>query len=142
MDQRSIDRENDENEENIPPTSKRAKTKTPRILDGTFYSIKSVDKGIVCAHCLECGELRKGNISSTGNFISHYKLKHKEKVHILSAYLKSGKLDEKVTQSTIPAHFGPVNKEEVSNIIQSFIISSLTHCFISFVPTLGNSTSN
>lgn len=59
---------------------KRRKT-VPRILDGEFFSITSEiieadGKVKVVAKCKICQEEKRGVISSTGNFIKHYQLKH------------------------------------------------------------------
>lgn len=71
------------------PVTKRPKKKIPKILDGTFYTLDAeigLD-GKISAKCNECKEIRKGNISSTGNFKSHYK-KHPERLAKLEEYLK------------------------------------------------------
>lgn len=38
---------------------------------------------------MTCDEVRKGNMSSTGNFISHYQLKHSSKLKEMRDYLKN-----------------------------------------------------
>lgn len=77
--------------QSIQPPVKKAK-KTPRILDGTFYSIVSNNDGKIEATCCECGDIRKGDISSTGNFKTHYKLTHPSKMKQLEDYLKKVEL--------------------------------------------------
>lgn len=74
----------------------------PKILDGTFYTfIKDVD-GVIYARCNECDEVKKGAISSTGNYKTHYKSRHKSKFPDLEAYLEKDKkpVDKKVVQQT------------------------------------------
>lgn len=57
-------------------------------MDGTFYAIVADNDGRIVAECTECKELRKGSDSSTGNFKSHYKAKHKDRAKDLENYLK------------------------------------------------------
>lgn len=57
-------------------------------MDGTFFTIEQNENGKIMAKCMECQEVKKGNIFSTGNFINHYKSKHSSRVKSLEAYLK------------------------------------------------------
>lgn len=63
------------------------------------------------ARCGECGEVKKGNIFSTGNFINHYKSKHSSRVKALEDYLKKT---------------GPENAVENSNTVRQ---PAITQCF-------------
>lgn len=72
--------------ENSEPDAKRPKK--PKVLDGTFFSIEKRDGDAVEATCSECQETKKGNVNSTGNFISHYKSKHAGRLNELKNYLK------------------------------------------------------
>lgn len=72
-----------------------------KIFDGVYYdnvvttqNDKSDDK--VTADCTECGKTISGNEASTGNFKSHYKLKHSTKYKQLEDYLKSNQANKKV----------------------------------------------
>lgn len=78
MFQKNLDRSTE------PPAKRR---KIPKILDGRFYTIVSNVDGNIEAKCEECGEIRKGNLGSTGNFKSHYK-KHKQRAEEVEKYLK------------------------------------------------------
>lgn len=78
-----------------PPTKKPMKF--PKILDGIFYTVVSNNDGNIEAKCEECGQIKKGNVSSTGNFKSHYK-KYKEKFDELEKYLKA---TDNITEITI-----------------------------------------
>lgn len=63
--------------------------KKPKILDGTFYEILAENEdGGIKAKCTECDEVKKGRCTSTGNFKSHYKLKHEARVKDLEKYLR------------------------------------------------------
>lgn len=70
------------------PDAKRAK-KTPKILDGTFFTIKIRENDSIEAECPHCHEVKKGNVHSTGNFLSHYKTKHANQLKDLKEYLKN-----------------------------------------------------
>lgn len=64
--------------------------KFPKILDGLFYEFVSRGVGdAIDVKCTECGEIRKGVISSTGNYKSHYALKHPIRFKELENYLSS-----------------------------------------------------
>lgn len=100
---------------------KRTKKRIPKILDGTFYTLDCDvgSDGKISAKCNECNEIRKGNISSTGNFKSHYK-KHPERLLKLEEYLKQDDtsltdfLDEnKSKQPRIADMLTPVSEEKV-----------------------------
>lgn len=61
----------------------------PKILDGNFFSVtKRTEDGKVETVCNQCGKIRKGSVTSTGNFISHYRTSHSEQMKDLEAYLK------------------------------------------------------
>lgn len=87
------------------PAKKRKKN--PSILNGKFYTIVSENYTGIEAKCTLCGEIKKGHISSTGNFISHYKLKHP---------YEHGKMKEE-TQLAI-------NSNKVTKMRQSTLINS------------------
>lgn len=63
----------------------------PKVLDGTFYSLHAQNGDNIDGKCTECDEIRKGQIGSTGNFISHYKKMHPTRVKEMEDYLKSAK---------------------------------------------------
>lgn len=60
----------------------------PKIFDGKYYEIQKDVDGCIEAVCTTCKEVKKGNYLSTGNFFSHYKLKHHSKLQELKAYTK------------------------------------------------------
>lgn len=93
---------------NLRPQKKK-RTCIPRILDGTFYCIESNINGKITAKCCECSELKKGDISSTGNFLNHYRAKHSTLQLQLEQHLKSNNLPQ--TENT-SFH---VSKEQVKN---------------------------
>lgn len=72
---------------NVPPAKKQKKI--PKILDGVYYVIESCDNEKISAKCQQCGDIRKGSLTSTGNFKSHYK-KHPKELKQLEEYLKQG----------------------------------------------------
>ncbi|XP_055314626.1 uncharacterized protein LOC129575176 [Sitodiplosis mosellana] len=77
---------NSESSECVPPPKKK---KVPKILDGQFYEIISIDEeDRVIAKCTECLEIKKGNLKSTGNFKTHYKI-HGSRLKDLDEYLKN-----------------------------------------------------
>lgn len=75
------------NEGNDSRPTKKQKTNIPRILDGKFYLIESQENDNISAKCLICNETKKGNIKSTGNFLSHYRTKHSQLANQLEEYL-------------------------------------------------------
>lgn len=85
--------------------TKRQKRPLPRILDGMFFrvdsyvGIKTDEK--VEAVCTECGEVKKGNTNSTGNFKTHYSKMHSAKSKELEQYLKGNDLKSKLRQPEI-----------------------------------------
>lgn len=70
------------------PPMKKAKKNKPKIFDGRYYKITQEENGSILAECALCKEKKRGSESSTGNFINHYKTKHKEELITLKAYLK------------------------------------------------------
>lgn len=105
----------------VPPAKKQKKI--PKILDGVYYVIESIDNEKVAAKCQECDTIIKGSITSTGNFKSHYK-KHTKEKKKLDEYLKQGhntEIDEnaQVKKQTQPrmedmlAKMAPVSDEKV-----------------------------
>lgn len=102
--------------------------KKPKILDGTFYKIVSDHDGKIVAECIECKEVRKGSDSSTGNFKSHYKSKHKERANDLEKYLKeidpSIKAKTGLRQQEIPEGVSATSAENVSRFIRRIIFDS------------------
>lgn len=99
----------DTSNENEAPPQKKAK-KVPKILDGTYFSITSRnDDDHVEARCSECDEVKKGKLSSTGNYITHYRLKHKEKVEKLMQYLKKS-IEEFGLNDTKTVKQAPINE--------------------------------
>lgn len=90
------------------------KSSVPRILDGIFFSIVSNDNGNIVARCVNCYENRKGNLKSTGNFKSHYRLKHSNLIGKLEEYLKGKtEIDPKLQQPTLESF----TQHEETNVI-------------------------
>lgn len=69
-----------------PPTKKVKKV--PKIFDGTYFTITSQSDEQIDARCSVCEEVKKGKTTSTGNFLTHYKLKHPNQFEKLKEYLK------------------------------------------------------
>lgn len=91
----------------------------PRILDGQFFKVISNEEGKIQAKCNECNQIKKGNIQSTGNFISHYRSKHSASVRQLESYLAEKVVQTKnVEQPEISSMVKPVTQDEVN--IESF----------------------
>lgn len=63
-------------------------------MDGTFFSLENEQNENVSAKCTECGEIKKGSLRSTGNFLSHYRKKHLARVTEIEEYSKSGALNK------------------------------------------------
>lgn len=76
--------------------------KVPKLLDGKFYQIKSREGNKVVVVCTACNENIKGNLSSTGNFKSHYTRKHVSKIKELEDYLSLNISKKTEKQMKIP----------------------------------------
>lgn len=104
----------------VEPPPKKAK-KIPKILDGKYYTIISNDESTnkVTATCVDCGELKKGCLSSTENFKSHFEKRHKARFKLLEEYLNAESndiTDNKNTKSAQPSirdSLAPVPVEKV-----------------------------
>ena len=59
------------NQQNVTLTPVRL----PAILDGEFFSVMRLEDTNVTARCLQCHKHLNGNLKSTGNFLSHVKVK-------------------------------------------------------------------
>lgn len=95
--------------ESEPPVKK---TKMPKIFDGTFYTVEKVTMEKIEARCIECSEVRKGDITSTGNFKNHYKSKHPGRLKVLEEYLK---------KSTSETPIIKVHQPTISQVISSAV---------------------
>lgn len=98
----------DSNVGSNPPIIKKIR-KFPKILDGTYFIVIKNDEGKIHAKCTNCDEVKKGNIESTGNYKTHYKLMHDNLINEVEAYLK-----RPVTESN------PKKAEKQPAIITSF----------------------
>lgn len=99
--------------DSIEPASKQPR-KTPTILDGKYFKINQLGvNGQVNATCVMCERSVKGNISSTGNFLLHFKSKHASIQSEMTNYLKN-KTDDanpSAKQTTLPDVFQPKSTE-------------------------------
>lgn len=75
------------------PTPKKRKS-IPKILDGRYYAIEKNEEGKIEAKYTTCNQMKKGNISSTGNFIAHFKSKHPAAFKELDEYLKNTRAED------------------------------------------------
>lgn len=92
----------EENEESSQPKIRKT---FPKILDGTYYRVESYDVKSVVAVCIICNSEKKGSRTSTGNFIGHFRSKHKDLVPELESYLKRENLSKSepdITNSSVP----------------------------------------
>lgn len=88
--------ENEEEEEDVSPQVAKKPKKYPKILDGKFYTIHKEDGDNIVAICNSCTKLNtvNGTYSSTGNFRSHYKRIHFEKLDELDTYTMKKKSEK------------------------------------------------
>lgn len=81
--------------------------------------------GKIEAKCVECGQMKKGTITSTGNFKSHYKM-HPLKSKMLAKYLKGTDDDiidvSKLTTSTMRDFLSAISESKVSVILNKCIL--------------------
>lgn len=101
----------------IHTKKRKLQTKIPRLLQSNYFTIESNVDGKVAVKCLTCGEVRKGDVSSTGNFLSHLKRKHPTLMPNVTAFLNdesvSGQNVSGPKRNTIISHLEPVSKDEV-----------------------------
>lgn len=99
----------------------------PRLLDGKYFEIVKRDDIKVEAVCKSCGKIRKGNLTSTGNFMEHIKKSHPELVVKAELHKKGDKAVEKdKQQKTIHQMMKKYTHEEV--IVQDFFYTEITVC--------------
>lgn len=84
-------------------------------MDGKYFTIESENDGNIEAKCMKCREIKKGNYLSTGNFLSHYKLKHPSDVDDLRKYTKPK--SDKTAENQPKLHDVLVSSNE--NVIRS-----------------------
>lgn len=72
-------------------------------MDGTYFTILTNLEGKIEAKCNNCKEIKKGVMSSTGNYLAHYKAKHKDKYPAVEEYLKKKSEHVLVTKVKQPA---------------------------------------
>lgn len=80
------------------PPPKKAK-KVPKIFDGKFFTITKQSDEQIDAKCSACEEVKRGKISSTGNFLTHFKLKHTDQFDKLKEYLKKSHKETQLNES-------------------------------------------
>lgn len=80
---------NSVNDETQNPTKRRKMTSDPRILDNKYFVIVKREGENVVVRCTECNELKKGSITSTGNFLKHYRTRHGAMMPKVEEHLKS-----------------------------------------------------
>lgn len=103
--------------EQLPPAKKLKKV--PKIFDGKFFTITRETSEQIDARCSACEEVKKGKITSTGNFLTHYRLKHQEEFKNLKEYLKSSQNEKQpneskaVKQPTITESFHSISTDSV-----------------------------
>ena len=84
----SVEDEEINSNENTPMAKRRRSEKPPRLLDGKYFEISSLEDTKVVAICTICRESRKGHIDSTGNFMKHIKRSHSELEQEVKEHLK------------------------------------------------------
>lgn len=97
------------------PAKKARYEKLPRLLDGKYFEITKREGTKIEAVCTACKKLRKGNLTSTGNFMDHLRKSHPELVTEAESYKKSGVknvINDK-TQKTIQDMLKKFTHEEV-----------------------------
>lgn len=92
---------------------KRAKV-IPRILDGTYFRIETNEDGRICARCTICDHQTKGQLTSTGNFLTHYKNRHGSLMETVKIYLKGNNNSKpNEVQPLIQPFLQPLQAEKV-----------------------------
>lgn len=89
-----------------------------KIYDGTYFVIEKVEGDTVSARCTKCNKIRKGNLLSSGNMITHYRKTHPSCLLELLAYLKAKsttEIQKKPQQLTLRDSIKRCTTEEVSS---------------------------
>lgn len=113
--------------DNSEPDAKRAKA-TPKVLDGTFFTVTKRENDEIWAMCSECNQVKKGNVRTTGNFRGHYRLMHAGRLKDLDEYCsKSNSSKRPMTekQPSITESFQNTSGDTVRNILNE----CLHYCF-------------
>lgn len=61
---------------NTSNAAKKRKSSMPKLLDGKYFTITKSENSKIEVTCNICGEVRRGEITSTGNFMNHIKKSH------------------------------------------------------------------
>lgn len=112
----SLDADN-ESDSNQPAKSPK---KIPKILDGKYFEVNgSIDvKGNVQVKCLTCDDIKRGNVSSTGNFFKHYEKVHPLKFNEIRIYTKMKNDNTKqLQQPTLGQLMQPIQQDVCSKLI-------------------------
>ncbi|XP_055306606.1 uncharacterized protein LOC129570909 [Sitodiplosis mosellana] len=113
-----------ENQESNAPPAKIPKKNYPKILDGKFFNLMSDKDGSLTVECTLCNAIVQGTTSSTGNFHSHYKRKHKDKVNKLKEHLKSVVvLTKQSSQPTLNDALNTLTSDKTASLILNFIVN-------------------
>lgn len=113
--------------------AKKPKT-VPRLLDGKYFNIIETNSNSttmvtkVVAACVICGVQRRGELSSTTNFMEHIRKSHPELVKQVEDYRsrRSNTAEDKETkkqQKTIKEMFKPCTMDDVRfelNLLRKF----------------------
>lgn len=104
--------------DNEQPTKKRKidsndEWNAPRILDGKYFQLLSRSGENISVRCTECNEIKKGSIKSTGNFKTHYRIKHIGLFESLNIYLKQKSDKSPMKQPTLEKFTSFTNPEQV-----------------------------
>lgn len=102
-------------EDEVQPAKKTKHTKKepPKLLQGRFYEIVTIEGVKVAAKCKECQLIIKGSTGSTGNFKSHYKNVHPTLVSVLESVVKGVDSPAVSNQPTLIQSFPGVSSEKV-----------------------------
>lgn len=98
------------------PKAKRIKC-DPKILDGTYFQItvrSTDDSNNIKARCAQCGVIRSGSTTGTGNFIRHYTDKHKERCEELQNYISKSHIVPSAEKTQLTLTMNKITAEKVS----------------------------
>lgn len=93
--------------------TKKAKS-IPKLLDGRYFTIVKLENTKVEVICSICKRTRRGDLTSTGNFMDHIEKDHADFLDEVKRYRKSSVVSKKNTQKTLPQMMKKCTVEEVS----------------------------
>lgn len=107
----------------VESIAKKSRYETvPRLLDGKYYEIIKRDNTKIEALCKTCNKVRKGFLTSTGNFMEHLRKSHPELVVEAELYKKQGVGNERNVKND-------KHQKTIQEMLKKFTSEEVCICF-------------